>query len=104
MQKLNHVLIFGCSPVIKKKSKAFTVTGHGGPQGCEMSRLEHFLDNCLTDGGEVVSLTCQLPFTPRKIPGSHFCYAFLNLFHFFGWVGHMFFFVKSFPFLAQAPR
>jgi hypothetical protein len=37
----------------------------------EMSRLPHFLDNRLTDGGEVVSLTRQLPFTPRKIPGTH---------------------------------
>jgi hypothetical protein len=35
-----------------------------------MSRLPHFLDNGLTDGGEVVSLTCWPPFTPRKIPGT----------------------------------
>jgi hypothetical protein len=33
-----------------------------------------FLDNWLTDGGEVVSPTRQPPFTPRKIPGTHFCY------------------------------
>jgi hypothetical protein len=39
-----------------------------------MSRLPHFLDNRLTDGVEVVSLTRQLPFTLRKIPGTHFCY------------------------------
>jgi hypothetical protein len=32
-------------------------TGCGGPQGCETSRLPHFLHNRLTDGGEVVSLT-----------------------------------------------
>jgi hypothetical protein len=25
--------------------------------GCETSRLPHFLDNLLTDGGEIVSLT-----------------------------------------------
>jgi hypothetical protein len=31
-----------------------------------------FLDNRLTDGGEVVSLTPRLPFTPRKIPATHF--------------------------------
>jgi hypothetical protein len=33
------------------------VTGRGGPYGCETSRLLFFLDNRLTDGGEVVSLT-----------------------------------------------
>jgi hypothetical protein len=27
----------------------------------------------VTYGGEVVSLTHQLPFTTRKIPGTHFC-------------------------------
>jgi hypothetical protein len=50
------------SKVIKtkvKKGKTIPVTGHGGQQGCEMSRLPHFLDNQLTDGGEVVSLTRQ---------------------------------------------
>jgi hypothetical protein len=31
-------------------------------------RLPHVLDNQLTDGGEVVSLTHRPPFTPRKIP------------------------------------
>jgi hypothetical protein len=39
-----------------------------------MSRLPHFLDSRLTDGGEVVSPTHQPPFTPRKIPGTHFCW------------------------------
>jgi hypothetical protein len=55
------------------KGKAIPVTGREGPWGCETSRLSHFLDNWLTDGGEVVSLTCRPPFTPRKIPGAHFC-------------------------------
>jgi hypothetical protein len=36
-----------------KKGKAIPVTGSGGPYGCERSRLPHFLDNRLTDGGEV---------------------------------------------------
>jgi hypothetical protein len=39
----------------------------------ERSRLPHFLDNLLTDGSEVVSLMHRPPFTPRKIPGTHFC-------------------------------
>jgi hypothetical protein len=47
-----------CS-VCKKKSKAIAVTGHGGPYGCETSRLPHFLDNQLTDGSETVSLIHQ---------------------------------------------
>jgi hypothetical protein len=34
-----------------------------------MSRLTHFLDNRLTNSGEVVSLTRR-----RKIPGTHFCW------------------------------
>jgi hypothetical protein len=40
-----------------KKGKAIPVTGRGGSQGCENSRLAHFLDNRLTDGGEVVGPT-----------------------------------------------
>jgi hypothetical protein len=54
-------------------SKAINVTGRGGQYGCERSRLPHFLDDRLTDGGEVVSLTRRPPFTLRKIPGTHFC-------------------------------
>jgi hypothetical protein len=55
------------------KGKAIPVTDRGGPQGCETSRLPHFLHNRLTDGGEVVSLTRRQPFMPRNIPGTHFC-------------------------------
>jgi hypothetical protein len=57
----------------KKKGKAIPVTGREGPYGCETSRLSHFLDNLPTDSGEVVSLTRRPSFTPRKIPGTHFC-------------------------------
>jgi hypothetical protein len=32
-----------------------------------------FLDNRLTDGGEVVSPMRRPPFIPRKIPITHFC-------------------------------
>jgi hypothetical protein len=38
-----------------------------------MSWLPLFLDSRLIDGGEV-SLARRPPFTPRKIPGTHFCY------------------------------
>jgi hypothetical protein len=58
--------------IVGVKCKAIPVTGRGGPQGCETSRLPHFLDNRFTDGGEVVSLTRRPPFIPTKIPGTHF--------------------------------
>jgi hypothetical protein len=57
----------------KKKGKAIPVTGRQEPLGCETSRIPHFLDNWFIDGGEVVSLTRRPPFTPKKIPGTHFC-------------------------------
>jgi hypothetical protein len=34
----------------KGKGKAIPVTGCGGPQGCETSRLPHFLDSSLPPG------------------------------------------------------
>jgi hypothetical protein len=40
-----------------KKGKTIPVTGRGDQLICVTSRLQHFLDNRLTDGGEVVSLT-----------------------------------------------
>jgi hypothetical protein len=46
--------------------KAIPVTGRGDPYGCETSRLPHFLNNRLTDGGEVVSLTRRPLFTPQE--------------------------------------
>jgi hypothetical protein len=54
------------SSYISCKGKAIPVTGRGDPLVCETSRLLHFLDNRLTDGGEVVSLTCRPPFTPQE--------------------------------------
>jgi hypothetical protein len=33
--------------------KSIPIRGRGGPLVCETSRLPHFLDNRLTDGGEV---------------------------------------------------
>jgi hypothetical protein len=58
----------------RPKGKAIPVTGHEGPWGCETSRLPHFLDTRLTDGGKVVSPTRRTPFTPRKTSGTHFCW------------------------------
>jgi hypothetical protein len=55
------------------KGKVMLVTDHGGPYGCEILMLSHFLDNWFTDGGEVVSLMHRLPFRPRKISGTHIC-------------------------------
>jgi hypothetical protein len=55
------------------KGKVLPVTRRGGPWGCETSRLPHFLENRLTDGGEVVNFTRRPPFAPRKIPGTHLC-------------------------------
>jgi hypothetical protein len=51
------------------KSKAIPVTGHEGPQSYETSRLPHFVDSRLTDGGDVIRLTPGRPLLPRKIPG-----------------------------------
>jgi hypothetical protein len=55
-----------------QKGKAIPVAGLGGPQGCEKSRIPHFQDNRLTDGGDIVSLTRRPPFIARKIPGIYF--------------------------------
>jgi hypothetical protein len=41
------------------------VTGRGDPQGCETSRIPHFLDSQLPDSGEVVKLRRKPSFTPR---------------------------------------
>jgi hypothetical protein len=48
------------------QGKAIPATGHEGPYVCETSRLPHFLDNRLTDCGEVVSPTRRPPFTPQE--------------------------------------
>jgi hypothetical protein len=59
---------------VEVKSKDIPVTGHGSPQVFETSRLPHFLDNRLIDGGKVVGLTLRPPFNPRKILSTNFCY------------------------------
>jgi hypothetical protein len=57
----------------KEKGKAIPVTGCEGPQGCDVPRLPHLLDNQPRDGGKVVSLTRQSPFVPQE----DFSYSFL---------------------------
>jgi hypothetical protein len=64
--------VMGPYSKIKVKGKAIPVTGHRGPQGCDISRLSHILYNQLTNCGQVVSLTHRTPFNPKKIPGTHF--------------------------------
>jgi hypothetical protein len=46
------------------KGKAIPVTGRGGSQGSDTSRLPHFLENRLKDGGEV-SFTRRSQFSPQ---------------------------------------
>jgi hypothetical protein len=46
--------------MVKVKSEAIPITGHGGLSGCERARIPHFLDRQLTGGVEVVSFTCRL--------------------------------------------
>jgi hypothetical protein len=66
------------------KGKAIPVAGHGGPHGCETSRLPHFIDIWLTSGGEVVSLTPRPPWVTYKsefhiwwqIPYTKHCWHF----------------------------
>jgi hypothetical protein len=54
-----------------KLSTAILVTDLRAPYGCETSRLPHFLENRLIDGGEVVSLKHRPPCISRKITGTH---------------------------------
>jgi hypothetical protein len=61
-----------CDFYMSIRGKVPPVTGRGGPNDCETSRLPHFLDNRLTDGSEVFSLKRQPAFAPRNIPGTHF--------------------------------
>jgi hypothetical protein len=53
---------------VKAEGNVMPVTGCGDPQCCETSRIIHFLENRLIDGGEVVSLWRRLLFTPRETP------------------------------------
>jgi hypothetical protein len=41
---------------------------------CDIEAPTFSLDSRLTDGGEFVSFTRRPPFSPMKIPGTHFCH------------------------------
>jgi hypothetical protein len=56
------------------KGKANLVSGRRGLWGRETSKAFTFLNNWLTDGGEVVSVKNRPPFEPRKFRSTHFCY------------------------------
>jgi hypothetical protein len=62
------IYVLGTPPHVQVsiKCKAIPATRHGGPYDFETSRLPHFVDNLLTDSGEVVSLTRRPPFTPER--------------------------------------
>jgi hypothetical protein len=51
---------------LEKKGKAFPVTGRGGAQSCEKSKLPHFLHNRLTACVEVVSHTRRPLFSSQE--------------------------------------
>jgi hypothetical protein len=48
-----------------QKGKAIRIRGHRGPKGFETSRLLHFLDTWLTDGGDAANFTRR---SLRNIP------------------------------------
>jgi hypothetical protein len=49
------------------EGKAACKTSRGGQETCETSRLLHFLDNRLTDGGEAVTLTRRRALPPGRV-------------------------------------
>lgn len=50
----------------KNKCEVISVSGRGGPYGCETSRISLFLYNLFTDDGEIVSLKRQPRFNLAK--------------------------------------
>jgi hypothetical protein len=61
------------SEKVNVKGKAIPLTGRGGPQDCETSRLLQVLDIRLTDSVTLSVLSAGRPLPLRKIPGTHFC-------------------------------
>jgi hypothetical protein len=53
-------VLSSCTAAVNRSaahSKALSLTGHGGANSSETSRLPYFLDNRLTDGGELSVLS-----------------------------------------------
>jgi hypothetical protein len=58
----------------KVKVKKFSVYRPWRPLGLRQVEAPTFSDIRLIDGGKVVRPTRRPLFTPRKIPGTHFCW------------------------------
>jgi hypothetical protein len=54
--------ISGCINV----NNAIRITERGGPYGCETQRIPHFLDNRMTEGGEVINPMSWPRFSLRR--------------------------------------
>jgi hypothetical protein len=63
---------YSFSKPLNKKGKISPVQA-AKPLGLREFEAPIFSDIRLTDVGKVVSPTCRPLFTPRKIPGTHFC-------------------------------
>jgi hypothetical protein len=61
---------------VLKKKKSYPCIRPWSPYGWDTSRIPHFLDNRLTNGGEVVNLKRRPRFTPPP-PQEYSCYSFL---------------------------
>jgi hypothetical protein len=62
----------------EKEIKDIPVTDRGGLLGFQMLRIQHFLDNQLTDGGKIVSffffsISLSLSLPPSPPSSTHFC-------------------------------
>jgi hypothetical protein len=53
---------------LRIKRTVIYITGREGPYGCERLKLPYLIDNRLTDGGKVGSLTRRPRFTPQEDP------------------------------------
>jgi hypothetical protein len=61
--------------VIKDKGKVIPIRAHENQQGCETSRLPHFLHSRLTNDNDTFShMDWLAALSPKKFPGTHFCY------------------------------
>jgi hypothetical protein len=65
---VREAVVLTSSPHVPLKvSRTIPVIEHVGLWGSELLGIPHCLDNQLTDGGKVVSLTHRPRFTPQKL-------------------------------------